>query len=504
MMARSLSWIISILLHTVFAVVLSYGVHYPDLPLEKLMEVELTRVLPQEDIVVVKTPLPPPPSPVQEQKQASDSPQVAQALPENETIVLDDAPPPPLTPPSQSIPVEPEQPQAAPDFEPISPVKVAEDEKLQPQVSQPVADAPSVEDAVNRIDVRKGDTIVHRGHEARFGRALMADYYSYSSTEFSGQFKTQDDRTITIIDARDTEYGRFLIYDSKHKTLRRLKEFGKYVYTIGPSVYADEPIIGTVTFLAKNDRIERFILTSDDDRMAHYPRKVHIREQEVQLPTNHGIRTAYVSMPPYGDGQPGVVLVQGNRCVQPGLVQGVTRALSSNNLCALSFQPRQCTGDVERKDTDAEIVEDIRAAVAHFPSLARVDTSRVGLWGHGQGVPLAIRAVRAGGALQPAFLVCMLNENVNVDEMPTKAVLNELSMPVMWFFSGSEVGRWNDFVDTLEALRDSVGKEFTIVMAPMRKKGKAAEVLGSNAAWVENVAEDHIRVVASWIKGRSR
>ena len=91
-----------------------------------------------------------------------------------------------------------------------------------------------------------------------------------------------------------------------------------------------------------------------------------------------------------------------------------------------------------------------------------------------------------------------------MDEMPTKAVLNELSMPVMWFFSGSEVGRWNDFVDTLEALRDSVGKEFTIVMAPMRKKGKAAEVLGSNAAWVENVAEDHIRVVASWIKGRSR
>jgi len=93
---------------------------------------------------------------------------------------------------------------------------------------------------------------------------------------------------------------------------------------------------------------------------------------------------------------------------------------------------------------------------------------------------------------------------VDVDEMPTKDALSELSMPVMWFFSGSEVGRWNEFVDTLEALRDSVGKPFTIVMAPIRKKGEAAEALGSNSAWVDNVAEDHVRVVASWIEGTAR
>lgn len=504
MMARSLSWMISILLHTVLAVVLSYGVHYPDLPTEKLMEVELTRVLPPEESVVMKPPPPPEITAHQESKQDADTREVAESLPEDKTIVLDDAPLPPQAPPLQAAPVEAEQPQIAAGVEPISPVKVAEGNHLPSEAPQPEVDVPSVEDSPNRIVVRKDDTIVHRGHEARFGRALMADYYSYSPTEFSGQFKTQDDRTITIIDARDTEYGRFLIYDSKHKTLRRLKEFGKYVYTIGPSVYADEPIIGTVTFLAKDDRIERFILTSDDDRMAHYPRKVHIREQEVQLPTNHGIRAAYVSMPPYGDGHPGVVLVQGNRCVKPGLVQGVTRALSSNNLCTLSFQPRQCAEEVERKDTDAEIVEDIRAAVAHFPSLARVDTNRVGLWGHGQGVPLAIRAVRTGGALQPAFLVCMLNESVRVDEMPSMDALRDLSMPVMWFFSGSEVGRWNDFVDTLEALRDSGGKPFTIVMAPIRKEVEANEAIGNNASWVENVAEDHVRVVASWIEGTAR
>ena len=221
-----LSWFLSILLHAVLILALVQTVHLAPLELKEIMEVDLTEMEIPDKVAPLPVPQEVPPI-------EPDAPAVAAPLPMDKTVVFDDSPPE-IVPQAESIP-EPE-PEPAPDIVEISPVKTKE----------PVEEAKP-----DRIMVRKGDFIASRGHEARFGRTLMGDYYSYSAKEFSGQFKTADDRVVTIIDARNTKYGRFLIYDSKNKTLRRLKQFGKYVYTIGPSIHADEPIFGSVTFLAK-------------------------------------------------------------------------------------------------------------------------------------------------------------------------------------------------------------------------------------------------------------
>jgi hypothetical protein len=343
----------------------------------------------------------------------------------------------------------------------------------------------------------RNDGTVHRGAEARFGRALMGDYFSYSPQEFSGQFRTADDRVISIIDARNTKYGRFLIYDSKNKTLRRLKQsFGKYIYTIGPSVYADEPVIGTVTFLAKDDRIERFILVTDDDRMAHYPRKVHVREEEVVFDGPTGEIRANLSRPPYDDGHPGAVVVHGPDCVEPGMVQAFTRSLSMHDLATLSFPPRGCMGEDPSPASNAELVWDTVSAYRYLARLPAIDPRKAGIWGNGPGVPAAIRAA---GRVSPAFLVCLVTDGVAPGDVPGRDLLAGLDFPVLWLITGSETGRWTPLIRTLEDLRDNGGRRFTVIVAPRRTSSEVLDAEGGRSSWVEQVADDHAALAMSWI-----
>ncbi|QGY39789.1 hypothetical protein GM415_06520 [Pseudodesulfovibrio cashew] len=486
---RFFSWFLSILLHVVAAVLLIQAVRLAPPEAPECMELDLTRLeRPEEAPLPVPAPLPAPaPAPLPapaEQARPEPAP-----LPMDKTVVLDDAPPPPPAEAPAAVP----QSWPEPGVAEISPVKVPRTEPLSKPVPPP-ASGPDPD--AGKIIVRKDDTIVHRGHEARFGRSMMADYYSYSSSEFSGQFRTRDDRTISIIDARNTQYGRFLLYDSKHKTLRRLKEFGKYVYTIGPSAWEDEPVVGTITFLAKNDRIERFILTTDDDRLAHFPVKVHVREEEVRFPTNAGIRSGYVSLPPEGEKGRGVVAVHGNRCVEQGLLLGFTRTLSARGLASLSFEPRGCEDGSGTPESVETLVSDTRAALSHFGELAPVDFRKVGLWGYGPGVPVAVEAAH-GGALSPAFLICVLDDALQVEAFPGKEILSRLDMPVFWLITGRDVSRWQGAVATLESLRDG-GKRFTVVISPVRENFGTDG--SAQAAWVERVTENHVRLAVSWLE----
>jgi dienelactone hydrolase len=519
---RALSWLLSLFLHAALAAVLIQTMHMARPDPAELMELDLTELaapVPEEVITPLPAPAPPPePEPLPEQADTAGPP----PLPMDRTIVLDDAPQPPApqprTSPAPEAATAPQPP--APGTIDISPVKTA------PPAPEP-APAPADDGAEpSTIEVRRHDIIAHRGHEARFGRSMMADYYSYEPTEFSGQFTTRDGRTISIIDARETEYGRFLIYDSKNRTLRRLKEFGKYVYTIGPSVHADEPVTGTVTFLAKNDRIERFILMTDDDRIAHFPIKVHVRERDVRFavpgegdgkPSELAGRT---TLPPSGEGYPGVVLAYGGRCVDTGLVQGFTRALSASGLAVFSFSPRGCAGPgtapgdasglagqaadsagQAAATTIGQQAADTAAAVDHFAGLAQVDGARVGIWGNGPGASAALRAALAPGAVRPAYVVCLLDDAVGPDSLPGRAELARLDQPVLWLVTGRSLGRWQPFVTMLEGLRDGQGRAFTIVMAPLKASREVLDARGELSGWVEQVTEEHARLGASWITG---
>lgn len=478
---RYASWLLSILLHVTVLILLLQTVQLEPFDLKDLMELDLTEMEVPEDVIQpMPVPMPPPPEPIPESPIPADAKIAPMPLPMDKTVVLDDSPPPPPVA-AEALAPEPE-PVAEPEFVEISPVKT-EKKKLP-----------------RRIDVRKGDTVVHRGHEARFGRSMMADYYSYEASEFSGNFKARDDRTISIIDARNTKYGRFLIYDSKNKTLRRLKEFAKYIYTIGPSVYADEPIIGTVTFLAKNDRIERFILQTDDDRIAHYPRKVHVQEKDVQFPTQNGELHGQTTLPPFGEGHPGIVFVHGAQCVDPGLIRGFTRALSMRELASLAFQPRGCESEESAPSPNNDIVTDTAAALDYFSGLKQMKGGLTGLWGNGPGTPIVIRAALNHGTTKPAYLVCLLDDTLSPDDMVKKATLSQLDIPTLWLITGRDTTKWKPLIRTLEALRDTNKRPFTIVLAPLKASKEVLDAKSEQSGWVEQVTEDHSRLAVSWIQ----
>ena len=481
-MRHALSWLLSILFHITVAVFLMHSVQLEPLFAEKIMEVDLAQMERPEPVTPVTMPEPPP-EPAAMEQPAPEEPEdlpAAAPLPTDKTVVLDDAPPPPPEP-------EPE-PEIEPEPEAV---------EISPQKTLPPEEELAEDGKPKKIVVRK-DITVHRGHEARFGRTMMGDYFSYSSKEFSGQFKTSDNRTISIIDARDTKYGRFLIYDSKNKTLRRLKQaFGKYIYTIGPSLFADEPVMGSVTFLAKNDRIERFILMTDDDRIAHYPRKVHVREEDSALSGPAGDIKCFISRPPYGEGYPGVVVIHGTACVNQGLIQGFTRALSSHNLATLTFFPRGCAGENPQPTSEGDLINDAVAAHAHMAGLSQLNANRVGLWGNGLGVPAAINAARPAKA---AFVVCLITDTLDMDAVPKRETLAGLDMPVLWLITGRNTPRWKPLIATLEDLRDRDKKPFSIIVAPLKTNKDVLSAEGEQSAWVEQVADDHASLVVSWIE----
>ena len=491
-MQRALSWTLSILFHAVVAVALVHSVSLRPLLPEELMEVNLTEVPEPEPVIPMPAPIAAPEPEPEADLQCPEEPPAAAPLPMDKTVVLDDAPQPP-----EAAPAPPSEPAPAPEPDVV---EISPDKTLPPEPEPaPPAEEELAEDGLPKtIHVRK-DATVHRGAEARFGRALMGDYFSYSSKEFSGQFRTKDNRVISIIDARNTKYGRFLIYDSKNKTLRRLKQaFGKYVYTIGPSVYEDEPVTGSVTFLAKNDRIERFILMTDDDRIAHYPVKVHVREEEVAFDGPTGRIEALFSRPPYDEGHAGAVVVHGPDCVDPGMVRAFTRTLSMHGLAALTFTPRGCGGDTPSPAGTGELAEDTLSAFDFMAAHPSIDAGKAGIWGSGQGVPAAIRAA---GRAAPGFLVCMLTDGLAPADLPGRAALSQLNMPVFWLITGRETAKWRSLITTLETLRDKDKRAFTIVVAPVKTSREVLEAEGERSSWVEQVADDHASLAVSWING---
>jgi len=481
---RYLSWACSIVLHIALLMLLIHSVTLEPFDVQQFMELDLTEIEAPADEPDIIQPVPmPPPAPEMEPSPLPPEASVApMPLPMDKTVVLDDSPPPP---PEPAEALEPE-PALEPDVVEISPVKT--EEKKLPR----------------NVRVRK-DFVVHRGHEARFGRTMLADYYSYESTEFSGHFTTKDNRTISIIDARNTKYGRFLIYDSKNKTLRRLKQaLGKYVYTIGPSLDADEPVIGTVTFLAKNDRIERFILQTDDDRIAHFPRKVHVREADVSFPTPDGEMTGQISLPPSGEGHPGFVFVHGNLCVDPDMVRGFTRSLSMEGLASLAFQPHGCESEVETGEPepaqDGHLAADVAAALDYLSARPQTQGGRLGLWGNGPGAPVAVQAALSPTQVKPAFLVCLLNDTVSPTEIPDTKTLSKLNLPTLWLVTGRDTGKWRPLIRSLEKLRDKQKRPFTIILAPLKASQEVLKAQGDQSGWVEQVTEKHSGLAVSWIR----
>ena len=436
-----------------------------ELPVQPEFEAPPVPVPPAE----LALPIPGPPPPVQS-AQAENLPPAPADLPESVQL--------------------PEPETASPAAKEISPTKT-----LPPAC--PVE--PAKDEVIQQHIIRQNDQTVHRGHEARMGRTLFADYYSYSSTEFSGQF-TVKDRTVSIIDARKTKYGRFLIYDSKTGTLRRMKEYAKYIYTIGPSLYEDEPVIGSVTFLAKDDRIERFILYMKGET-GLFPLKVHVRESEESVNSYGGTKVdTLTTLPPEGKGHPGVILIHGKDCVPQAMVQGFSRALGMNNVASMLFTPRGC-GENDAHSSTGSIHDLARDSGKTLISLAKnpaVDANRVGLWGNGPGVPLTLLALKKGTVPQARFVVMVLNDTLDPNDELDLAPLVQSGLPSLWIITGQNRHQWDPLVSRLQQLQKS-GSNLKILVSPTIQGTESNQAGSLETVWVNQVTQGIADPASLWI-----
>lgn len=466
---RTLSWLFSFVVHVAAVLLLAGTVNYT-LPTDdqKIINVELTEPEPAP----VPQPLPKPSgSPESSVRQPCPPEQQAPALPMDKTVVLTkrDISPAPSTGPEPEPASEPVPEIAA---KPISPKALAEAE-------------------VGEADYHvRMDGVAHRGAEARFGRMMFADYYSYSPDEFAGQFRVEGDRVVTIIDARSTKYGRFLIYDSKLGYLRRLKKFNKYIYTIGPSLEEDKPVTGSVTFLAKDDRIERFIYLPDGEK-GLFPSKIHFREEKKHFSVAGEQLDAIVTLPPAQGKYAGVVLVHGSDCIPPAMVQGAVRALGMHGTAIIAFSPRGCGSDTGGQAT--HLVQDAAAALASLRKHKEVNSRRVGVLGIGKGSVEAVAVANAGGA---DFLICMPGEGGS-EVRPNMGAVASVKVPSLWIVSSKK--QWRSFVKGLEQVRDVQKRPVTVVVDDLEKQ--AGIGTGGESALVKAVSTGHAGLAASWIAG---
>jgi len=452
---RVLSWLLSLLLHAAAAFLLTASVRYT-LPHadRQLINVELTESPPQE-----KSTTPTPPTSLK-------APEKPTKMPLNKTIVLSGEP---VAQPDPKLPPSPQK----------QPVPVVRPKPISPSVSE---FAPELKGSESSLTVNSAE---RRGPGAQLGVELYSAFYSYSPEEFAGQFKAGADRVVTIIDARKTRYGRLLIYDSKRGELRRLRQFNKYIYTIGPSLYEDKPVTGSVTFLAKDDRIERFIYLPEGEK-AFFPKKVHFREKKIRIPLPDGPLDAILTLPPRKGSYPGAVLLHGTTCLDPSMVQGAVRAFGMRGTALLAFSPASCAKSTMGGGPLAREAVSVLQRMREHPE---VRAEKTGFLGVGAGVPEAVRAAQELGA-KPAFLISVLCNGVPPDIRDVA----RMNIPSLWIIPDDK--RLNAFAQGLEALRDKRHRPVTLIID--RESKTAARDEAEQLA--EVITDGHAALAASWLE----
>ncbi|WP_147819602.1 hypothetical protein [Salidesulfovibrio onnuriiensis] len=459
---RALSWLFSLLLHVVVVFLLTASVRYvaPEGP-RPLINVELADA--PVEAPTEQAEAPPPAVPEKISPQAKP-----QQMPLDKTIVLSREPVAPAGP-VETAPVPgpaAAQTRAVPAGKPIS--------------SSVSEFAPELKEYEGAMAV---GTSERRGAEAQLGMELYSAFYSYSPEEFAGQFLVEGDRVVTIIDARNSSYGRLLIYDSVRGELRRLRKFSKYIYTIGPSLYEDEPVTGSVTFLAKDDRIERFIYMPEGEK-ALFPKKLHFREEKMRLDLPDGPVDAILTLPPQKGTYAGAVLLHGTECLDPSLVQGAVRAFGMRDTAVLAFSPPSCGG---KKDRGA-LIRQAAQVLQEMRGHEEVRAARVGLLGVGPGVAAAVETAGVPGA-KSAFLMAVLGGS----GPPALKAVARLRCPSLWILPDDK--RLSRFAQGLEQLRDGQGRPITLVI-----DREYTAVSGDTAKQLAGtVTSGHAAIASTWL-----
>lgn len=351
------------------------------------------------------------------------------------------------------------------------------------------------------VEQEAPDYLKH-GAESRFGHVL--GYYTYTIEQYVGQYVYDDGQSsVTIIDARDTPYKSLLFYDSKSGIFRKLKQFGRYIYSYGPSFDEDDPMVGTIIFLANGDDISRVIWMHGGKQTAQFPNKIFFNERAVTFSRGFTDFSGTLIVPP-GEGPfPAVVWLAGSQCRPRKLSEGLARQMVAQNVAVLLFDPRGCGASEGKPGGEVDLAEDTLAALAFLRRQEKIDPKRVGVFGRDEGLSAALDACRAGRKA-PNFLVQAV---ASQDAAARPAVLSEsalraLSVPSLWLFSGPDPRRiWSEDLALLES-SPPYGLARVLLLPEEDTPPEDAPAWARDAVRLERMTSGFARFAGPWIGER--
>ncbi len=458
---QSVGLVLSVLLHVVIFLGM---VHFVDQPLDfgrkPLITLDLlprTEPKPEQPAVAV-------PPPVQEKKPEPAKARLAKPVP---------APLPTPKPPAAMAPrlaaeggktlAKPKPVAARPAAPPPPPPPGKPISDVRSDDAPPLNDDPELEAFAKSggyVSQEAEDQLKH-GAETRFGHVL--GFYTYTTEQFVGQYNYGEGGSVMVIDARDTPAGRLLLYDSKSGLFRTLRQFGRYIYTYGPAFGQDEPVQGSVTFLADGTNISRLIWMDDSGKSAIFPNKKQFIESQGTF-TSGGTTLAGTLIMPTGEGPyPAVVWVAGPDCQARQMLAAAARQLAVHNIAALVYDPRGCGRSGGKPADPAAQAADALAGLKFLRQQPKVDKNRVGFFGRDAGVTAAALASAGRGSGGPDFLVQAVEEGTSIGLSLEE--LEKIKAPSLWIFSSHNPQA--DFSQDLAVLdRLAVTQPLRTILAP--------------------------------------
>jgi len=219
----------------------------------------------------------------------------------------------------------------------------------------------------------------------------------------------------------------------------------------------------------------------------------------MHIATSKGTVDGIMTLPPTKGHYPGVVLLHGDECVPPAMVQGAVRALGMHGTVLMAFSPSGCgkKEGASASNTAADAVHVLKKLSSH----PEVGKGRSGFLGIGDGCIEAVRATLLPGA-RPNFLICLSERK---GEVPDVRQVARVPVPSLWVVPAGRA--WNSFRKKLEFLRDKEGKPLTIVVDDLESapaitaKGVSSTSAGETGSLVQAISTGHASLAASWLKG---
>lgn len=477
------SWLLSLLVNLGMAAAMYSAMTQPvelrKIPTQKLLEVEIVPPKPKAAPLPVATPTEPKPK--------AQPPSKALPVPTPEMF-------------SNPLAKAPKPGQPKPPSPKISPkakgVKKLISEKKQGKGAKSYGSTKGSREAELKAFAKSGgivnvesDSYKH-GAEMRFGHAV--GFYTYPTEDFVGHYKDpKTGRVVCVIDARETPYGKLLLYDSQSGLFRPLTKFGKYIYTYGPSFHEDKPVEGSVVFLADGDRISR-IIWQPKDPPAIFPVKVRFSEEKVSFESRGKEHSGTLIIPPGEKRFPAVVWLHGNGCEAPEVAKGFARLLALHNVATMIFTPKGCENNI--RPNAEELAELALGAVRFLKKRDDIDNGSVGIWSSGKAIEAGVMAASKRNG--PAFLVCSDDSSeAAASTAPSSRALGKVRTPALWILSGTDPRSfWGSYAAAIKRANDDF--KVKLLQAEPRKKQKDDD---KTVGALENFSHGYAKTAIPWI-----